>query len=1082
MDRRKQDYDLKQEIMGNAEEWEENKEAAPNSPEEEYEIFDMEAVERRMAQAAARRKNQMPQPNPTDYRSGTTAEVPAPEQDNHGCVQEPCAEAPTPEEAMYYEEAPNRSHPSQSLPDSGGEERNASVATSNEAADQEPFPGQHGPGSQPSIREEAQATEHAYYDDAESGTMDWSLYDNPEYRNDTSWIDSIEYEEEGNTNSYSTEVNTPNTFSHTEESHPEDQINREIDSELSRVSAPEHLSSAESFPDVTPEIESDMAQGSSPDVLFGEETSPPAGEAHIDFGALRDAEQGGARDTPPQQVGAPHEEDDVSSMFQNCPPIDMNYYFGEAEVPEAGTAPQPAVPSHPLTFAIPLPPSTPAHIPLRTVPDSASLPAMKKPPQPAAAPVEPLHPGHTPEQQGAPAPVFKPNDSMPRERITMAFGGGGILISYSVPSVMDKNKLVPGPIRFTRLELEGEGIVDYRKRNKTEIVDMLTKEYPKEYGAAIRYIATKNTDSLSKQELKRSPPKPMSVCTESERVNRCIKENNWAEAFFLAETPSLSSQVLKWYARATTKDMAEYFYALLCTGNDQLACQELAGLKEEELVDIVIEWLYVLKGAVLGKCSVFAVKVVKLFLERGMEEEGAVFLFVCRSAMDLDVSPIVESDKSYRTLRLLLMYSEYFGDQIDLAEQLGKYLVALSGINLKKARELYRDMKDQFTRQARTELEVELQIQPSSWGLTRIINAMDKGITRMIGETPEPQTAPATPTQVVPPAPHYDVVAPVRTPHNAIFVANPSAEAPVAPEVSRLMPASVPPAAPVSPATEIAPVVPAKQTRPPAPAADLTQPAPSIVCVTDVGPSQQTKTAPLRRPEPVKRSATYVDLYDDNANYKEIFSDASRYVIIDDRPKKSWLGGIFSRDKVADFLRKFSREKIPVVKLSEDTIFVYDKVEKKWISVDANTLRPIKQEVTTSRPEDSSPTPPELPGPSQAPTPTAATPIQLPSPATTLPPKAPSETPRPMPLPVINGPMPQRGPDGRALQRPAGKSLEERYGKPRIPVQDAPPAEAFFIPPALYSSKNAKGFIPKPAETDTEEGHSATQHTAVSSE
>ncbi|KAI5187817.1 hypothetical protein NEHOM01_2390 [Nematocida homosporus] len=145
------------------------------------------------------------------------------------------------------------------------------------------------------------------------------------------------------------------------------------------------------------------------------------------------------------------------------------------------------------------------------------------------------------------------------------------------------------------------------------------------------------------------------------------------------------------------------------------------------------------------------------------------------------------------------------------------------------------------------------------------------------------------------------------------------------------------------------------------------------------------------------------------------------------------------------FKKLARKDDVPVVELSQTTSFIYDKVAKKWITVDSKTMKPIKMEVTQCRAED----------------------------------KLSNGQPKPMPLPKLTKPLPNLPkipqPVPGQVPRTTVKTLEARYGKPMIPVADMPAVATpmFPMPVGQYSEKNAKVFVPKftPTAEDTANSH-----------
>ncbi|OAG30752.1 hypothetical protein NEDG_02146 [Nematocida displodere] len=961
--------------------------------------------------------------------------------------------------------------------------------------------------------ESSDLSKHSFEDgitDEKAGTFDWSAYDNYVYNpSDDDWIDSLDADAEGTNNS------STNHADSVDSGHVEDQVNQEIDAQIEQ--GPKHTES-ESTPEQT-SIESITTKDLDSVESLEKEPSQELDYTHD--------ETTQPETTQPEVNNGPEELEPIpDDFFGTGPGINFLEYL---QAPEDTNPTCPQQMGSDLAFSVALPTQHEA-IALDTVsdnhpnslgsgnqqyapvPEPAPISVPVSAPAPISAPAAPIPTAHTSSPFPQPPTIassvattvtaeYKPS------RICFAFVDGGIMHARSTLSRIDGKSYLPEPPAFQRLEIDMDNITDYRKKTKDALLDILTQNMSNECIAAISFLKNNDLGSISTETLKRQAAVGMAAETGHSEIDQLILGNNWPEAFFTATSPEVYATVSRYYAKATTPTLPDYFYTMVTKGNDRLATQELAALSEEDLCDIVCSWKYLLKGVVLGKASSFGAKLASIFFEQCMFEEAATILFATRAAVEVNASDILATHPAPEVLKTFMIYKEYFEDKIDLVPRLAEYIASLNDINRKKAQELYHQLKDQFTRPTKTELEAKLQIKPSAWGISGLMSVVDKGISRMIGDTetmppatmatPAPPAAPTTPMQ--------PQTAPIQPPQTlaAIPMGNPNRmprlpqsmpmpptarTAPIQPPTARTAPIQPPtaPTTPIQPPTApvLEPVASPEQesaqgftsiytpTLVPDPAflrdyaAPMSPTKPETMAPGRVAyrqpikypfkpaPGPATTPAPATAPNTATATATataptpapgieinnYIDNSNSDIDHKALFADTSRYQRIEEEPQRgSWLAAIPGISALTGLIRKIgNRGNIPVVELAQDTTFIYDKVARKWITVNSKTMKPIKIEVTQSRTDD-------------------------------------QEQPKPkvIPPPKITGPMPKRGADGKLDFGPRGTSLEARYGKPMIPIAE-PEGDlpVFAIPKGLYSKANAKVFIPAPVtQSDIDESN-----------
>ncbi|KAH9385259.1 uncharacterized protein NEMAJ01_0155 [Nematocida major] len=640
--------------------------------------------------------------------------------------------------------------------------------------------------------------------------------------------------------------------------------------------------------------------------------------------------------------------------------------------------------------------------------------------------------------------------SKPSPVMQFAFCNGHMIISSAIPSVTNPKKLLPTPIKTVALEVSVP-TTPLRHKSTQDLVSALVEDYalPCERAAhPLNYLVTKSAGTISPREPERIPVNATAeyIPELSEDINTLLLQNNWAEAFFQAASDKKSLEVLQLnYTKSSTKNASDHAYLLLSTG-----CEVPESLFDHP--DVVDRYQYVLKGIVMQKNTQAATFLADALFKHGKITEAVITILVS-GAVEQNLDKIYD-------VNALLVYNKLHPQHQDaLSKRVKEILKNLAHMNSKRAKDIYKENKDIFSKSDKKELEDALGIEGSSWGIQGIINAVDKGITRMVS-TPMPATPLAMETPKERPAFQHEP-AKEATPLFASAsglgkspsVANSQPESASSPHIPMPKIPMGNPNAPrprpqiVRPASIPMPQIPKNMQRQEVSKAEkpaaYAMPGPMPSAMPNTMPAASTQTAspaiPPMQPAPTAAPAEEVD--EDKIDYRALYSDKSRYQMLESAPERgSWLGYIPGASALSGIVKKLAgRGNLPVVNLSDDTTFIFDKQLKKWITVNSTTLKPIKIEVTQRRPEDPEPTV--------------------------------SGKPKPMPMPVITGKMPKRGPDGKLDFGPVGKSLEARYGKPMIQssidttIQDVAPA---FPMPAVHSNKNTKVFIPKFPAPETE--------------
>ncbi|KAI5165601.1 hypothetical protein NEIRO03_0611 [Nematocida sp. AWRm78] len=756
--------------------------------------------------------------------------------------------------------------------------------------------------------------------------------------------------------------------------------------------------------------------------------------------------------------------------------------------------------------------------------------------------------------------------SHPTAHIQMTFCGDKFIIFSATPSVTNPHKLLPNPVKT--VELSGEIKTDNVKQKSTqELVNSLIQTYPMNYSSSdhpLNYLISKSIDTFSKRSTKRIPSTPIKeyIPEVSQDINSAMLQNNWAEAFFLSsQNAEYLLCVQDKYAKHTTETVTDYISVLLstqCNIPPRLICQP----------DVLDNYLTILAMGIKYKNDKALEELISALFKNNRTDAGIISIII-PGMIDGFTDKIFD-------INTLLIIGKLKEKEDAVRVRVKELLRRVKVINKKRAQEIYKENKDIFNRTDKKEIEEFLCIESSSWGLQGIINAVDKGITRMVSTPNTAQPTPASTPQTnsfevnkpqpvqsapfpaqptislgqgvtspvgkstfvkkriahmnrptfplnkpvpeaqsvrsesqVPPAqnvstshsstlplgstaipmpsmptssetaqkampipgipmPSMPLSAP-QQPNNSAMpeipqdMPKPAPSMPFAPKASGIPMPSIPSTAqpssiPTKPAPSMPmPVIPQGMSRPapsmpmpsipadtqasttakPAPSMPMpaatqsssipTKPAPSMPAAAEPSPIMPYKPAPKVEEKP-----------EEDIDYKKLYSDKSRYQIIDSTPEKSsWLGYIPGVNALSGIVKKLAgQNNIPVIELSQDTTFVLDKKLNKWITVDAKTLKPIK--ICASKASDEA---------------------------------ASNSVSAPMPMPVLTGKIPKRGPDGKVDFGPVGTSLEARYGKPMIQssidttIQDTAPA--FPTSQNMYSRKNAKVFVPKLPIEDT---------------
>ncbi|KAI5134510.1 hypothetical protein NEAUS07_0855 [Nematocida ausubeli] len=748
--------------------------------------------------------------------------------------------------------------------------------------------------------------------------------------------------------------------------------------------------------------------------------------------------------------------------------------------------------------------------------------------------------------------VEEPISSHPTSDVQMLFCGSKLLLSSAMPSITNSAKLLPQPLKLHSLQAEIH-TSNIRQKSTEELVGLLIKAYPLSFSEKehpLNFLITKNAETLCAAEVRRTEARPILECNPAlpQEINKALLQNNWAEGLFLAtKSAEHLESVRSMYAEHTTNTQTDQIRTLLSTGcSVPLELVQTQNAREN--------YLAVLKSAVQSRSVPVANALVDTLLHNG-QAHASIVCAVISGHMEKCLPWVFD-------INTLLICSKLKDKEEGIRVRTKEVLKNLRVLNKKRAQEIYRENKDIFTRSEKNEIEECLGIEASSWGLQGIINAVDKGITRMVSTptpaptpTPKPElpissgislgsgvsvpagrivkkkitsrpiipmgkpTSPAANSTSIPMPGMNESSIPMPTKPSMPFMTmpaetkisepaipmpatnstsipmpvrpsmpfKPSMPMPVKPaETAIPMPAkpemskpAIPMPMPVKPAETSMPMparpnmtMPARQSMPmparqsmPMPAAPTISSTPSMTgppntshstsqeatvasaSTNSSGNSSGTQNSPQNSfisapsaPMPAQsndKTDTSDSAAEDNIDYKKLYSDKSRYQIVDDKPQKgSWLGYIPGVGALTGMVKKLAGQNIPVIELSQDTIFILDKKLNKWVTVDSKTFKPIKicasQESMGSSVE---------------------------------------QAPKPIPLPVITGKMPKRGPDGKVDFGPIGTSLEARYGKPMIQsiidtsVQEAP--VAFPTSQNMYSTKNAKVFIPKFPVEDT---------------
>ncbi|KAI5174533.1 hypothetical protein NEFER01_1243 [Nematocida sp. LUAm1] len=619
---------------------------------------------------------------------------------------------------------------------------------------------QEEPVQQPNAPPAAQSSSSSSYDDnsivdEKAGTFDWSVYDNYDYTkhgSDNSWLESLQDESEWDSSSKA----DPKAIT------PEDAVNQEINKQLEQIEKEKQQSG-----------EAPSQQAEEPLLLPGnssvEKTNTVIAMPHVPINSSNLSSPGASCG---QESSAPSEAQD---LFSDCPPVDFAAYLNSPEDAANNEEPAHEVQREPREhrtldrpptspFSIPLPsptqsipintviPTDESHI-IRpnndisiphteyTVPQSADNESIYSPlPQPSSLPQSPFQ-----RRREETTSMHKQilSKSYPDPRINFLFTKRGLFSWSSQESRVEKNTLLPAQRKLHILQIKEIEAEDHRRKSVPEIEGYIKKIVGEEYSMLLGFLSAKNPEIISSQKVSRRPTAPIEASFASEEVNQALRQNDWASAFFLSEAYNLKEKVIQAYAKTSTCSLSDYFYLLLSSGYDALSVKQMKKLGDDDIFDLLIDWMYILKAIVIGKSKRTAVFFINLFFENDMVEEAITALFISRSVMELDISSISSSSYAVTIYQILLVYQKYFNDTISLSELSVIFLQSIHQISVQKSQKLYSEIKDMLDRDQRKLVEEELGLKSTSgtWGLSGLMTVVDAGISKMIAptEAPAPQ-------------------------------------------------------------------------------------------------------------------------------------------------------------------------------------------------------------------------------------------------------------------------------------------------------------------------------------------------------
>ncbi|EHY64748.1 hypothetical protein NERG_02151 [Nematocida ausubeli] len=321
--------------------------------------------------------------------------------------------------------------------------------------------------------------------------------------------------------------------------------------------------------------------------------------------------------------------------------------------------------------------------------------------------------------------------SHPTSDVQMLFCGSKLLLSSAMPSITNSAKLLPQPLKLHSLQAEIH-TSNIRQKSTEELVGLLIKAYPLSFSEKehpLNFLITKNAETLCAAEVRRTEARPILECNPAlpQEINKALLQNNWAEGLFLAtKNAEHLESVRSLYAEHTTNTKADQIRTLLSTGcSVPLELVQTQNAREN--------YLAVLKSAVQSRSVPVANALVDTLLHNG-QAHASIVCAVISGHMEKCLPWVFD-------INTLLICSKLKDKEEGIRVRTKEVLKNLRVLNKKRAQEIYRENKDIFTRSEKNEIEECLGIEASSWGLQGIINAVDKGITRMVS-TPTPTPAP----------------------------------------------------------------------------------------------------------------------------------------------------------------------------------------------------------------------------------------------------------------------------------------------------------------------------------------------------
>lgn len=560
----------------------------------------------------------------------------------------------------------------------------------------------------------------------------------------------------------------------------------------------------------------------------------------------------------------------------------------------------------------------------------------------------------------------------------------------------------PGSLTMSRLLPRIVEIEDYAKKRKKELLPALAMDPHSKEALILQSIDKQNVREIlgapTFSGALRQPAIAPTISSGNEYVDSAVRQGRWGDAFLFASEQAIREKVVDSYASSMAgRHCTEYFYLLVISGNDHVARKEFLSLGNKE--ELLSDWFIIAQGIACHRAESFSEAFISALLERKMTGPAIALLFLSRAMGPISAVNIIKEspDFFFDFLRALLVYSAYFNEQVSVTEHKLRYIAYLNDLKHERAEEFYNLTKDEYTREDKAMIEEKIGAKPAGWRLSGLMNVVDKGLTKIIGVE---STATSS----------LDITA----------VPSPSSEAPASPFPPRSVPATpLPIAVPTAAhgAPEAAIVTDQTRMSPPAGEASIPLPAPAV----PAPPSEPVPPikAPSADARELSHSTSPASTISDESNYL----DPSRYEPIPASlpERKGWIASLPGLGPVGRFFRKLTGAEIPVVKLAEDTTFVFDKVKGQWITMRASTMTPVENTLTVREQVS-------VLGHAGA----AAPPVLEP--------------------PKLEGPP---RPDAQAASSAPSNSLESRYGKPRTAVIE-PAGEPIAIPmPAGFGASSS---------------------------